>query len=295
MDISFLFATKNDTPHVRYVIDNINSTPTRYSYEICVYSPFEVQGQNVVWLKEDKLRGPLYGCNYLFKNIAKGEYMACVVDELIFDPAFGGFDPAIDLLKSDEFKNKQFKITTFSCPGGISQELPQKTWRWGNIIAVNEDAWPEGIMMRFPVLHRDTILNYLDGYLFHPELRYHAGDTWLGCYMSLMGEPGMECLNARLKHIPLPAPAPRNTDWSNVDGDIVYCLLKNFQFGCKYYVAPEIRQPWYSPSSDRYVNMHDHRLYPGDVWHRPGGIHCVSILNGRQITVAQDNMERGIA
>ena len=72
------------------------------------------------------------------------------------------------------------------------------------------------------------------------------------------------------------------------DGNTVYCLAKNFQFGFTDYVMPEMP----GVSTDRYINMNDNRQYKGDAWHLPGAIPLYS-KTGQQISVIQHRAECG--
>ena len=247
VDISFLLPTNKPGPNLQQVINNINSVPTKYKHEICVYSTFEVSGPNVKWVEEKEVKGPLYGFNYAAKHGSTGEYVCCMTDDQIFHPQFGGFDAAINLLKSEHFANRKYKITSLSCENGGICSLPKKGDRLGSILEVKDDGWPFGITMRYPFIHRDTLNSLLDGYIFHPEFRYHAGDIWLGYYLSFQGECGVECPDARLHSFH----GSKNNAWEVVDCNTAYALIKNFQFGKTRYVEPE--RPY--QSVERYYEL----------------------------------------
>ena len=81
VNVSFIIATCRDNRYVSQTIDSINALPNRFTYEICIYGPNYIQGQNVRYFKEDELRGPHYGFNYLV-NRCEGEYIYQLVDDM---------------------------------------------------------------------------------------------------------------------------------------------------------------------------------------------------------------------
>ncbi len=256
MDISFLIPTLEKLEpgsNLQKVVDSINSQPTKYSYEICIYSPYPTEGENVRWVEEKNMLGPLYGFTYMFQHGSDGEYIIIAVDDHQFVTPF---DYAIDKLKSQQFENRKFKLCSLSTNDGQVQPLPFEGARFGSVLKMKNGGWPKGITMRFPVCHRDTVNTLLHGYIFHPEFRYHAGDIWLGCYLSFMGEPGLECLESRIQSIP---GGMKNFEWEVADANTAYALVKNWQSDDRDYVAPE--RPMQSPG--RYHLIRDSRPYVG--------------------------------
>lgn len=257
VNISFLIPTLEtlgNNTNLQKVVDSIHAQQTRFSYEICVYSPHCISGPKIKWIEEKKRRGPLYGYTYMFQHGAEGEYIFVIVDDSIF---VSSFDNIINKIESKQFENRKFKVCSLSTKEGVIQPLPTLTNRWGSILSIQkEDGWPKGIMMRFPVFHRDTLNNLLNKYIFHPEFVYHAGDVWLGAYLSFMGEPGLECFESRIS--PLPEMRQKNKwEYTVRDANTSTALVRNWHAGCRDYVAPEVN--WYSV--DRYYNIGDNRPY----------------------------------
>jgi len=256
IDISFLIPTLEkleEGSNLKKVVDSINAQPTKYTYEICIYSPYPTEGKNIKWIKEEKMVGPLYGYTYMFQYGAEGRYLFTIVDDHVF---ISTFDNIIDMLEGQVFTNRKFKICSLSTCNGDLQPLPTLTNRWGSILSIQkEDGWPNGIMMRFPVFHRDTINHLLNRCIFHPEFVYHAGDVWLGAYLSFMGEPGLECFDSRL--YPLPHTHLQNWDHTVRDANTSTALVRNWCAGCRDYVAPELNHY----STQRYYKIGDNRPY----------------------------------
>lgn len=193
MNVSFIIATCRDIRYVNKTIESINNLPqNKYTYEILVYSPNEVIGKNVKWFREDMLRGPHYGFNFLI-NRSQGEYIYQLVDDMAIHS--NGWN-AIEFLESDIFKNRKYKITTLN----TCHEPVRLAWPLGKLKredANPNDEWiPNHLCMRFPVIHREVIDKYFQKYFYHPELYYHQADAWMGYWIGETGEPGLECLDA---------------------------------------------------------------------------------------------------
>ncbi len=112
----------------------------------------------------------------------------------------------------------------------------------------------------FPIIQRSTLNELLNGYWFHPEFYYHAGDVWLGAYVSLMGEIGLECSESRIQNLP----PQRQANWEHnvVDANTSTALVRNWHAGCRDYVAPEINHY----STKKYYKMNDNRPYWEPSW-----------------------------
>lgn len=193
MNVSFIIATCRDNKFVNKTIDSINALPQgKYNYEILIYGPNELSGKNVTWFKEEELRGPHYGFNYLV-NRSQGEYIYQLVDDMAIHA--NGWN-AIDFLQSDTFKDRKYKITTLNtCHAPVRLEWPLGKLRREDATA--SDEWiPNHLCMRFPVVHRETIDKHFQKFFYHPELYYHQADAWMGYWIGETGETGLECLEA---------------------------------------------------------------------------------------------------
>ena len=256
VDISFMIPTLEKLEvgsNLQKVVDSIHAQPTKYTYEICIYSPHPTEGPHIRWVKEEKKIGPLYGYTYMFQHGSEGEYVFTIVDDHVF---VSPFDHIVDRLKSEEYANRNFKVMSLSTHEGIVQPLPTLTNRWGSILSIQkEDGWPKGLMVRFPVCRRDTVRDLMNNCIFHPEFRYHAGDVWLGAYLSFMGEPGLECFESRI--YPLPHTRPQNWEQTIADANTSTALVRNWYAGCRDYVAPELNHY----STERYNMIGDNRPY----------------------------------
>jgi len=85
----------------------------------------------------------------------------------------------VEVLKSRLFADKKLKIACLPTNRHGSCTLPDYT----NC---------EGIIARYPVFDRQTVEDYLGGYIYHPVFKHHYPDNWLGYWMSQQGEPAIE-------------------------------------------------------------------------------------------------------
>lgn len=191
--ISFLIPTNRPyETHVKNVIDSINSFNSRYDFEICVYSETEVFGHNVVWLKEEERKGPIYAFNYMATR-CNGEYMICITDDHVF---FRPFDDLIVFLEQN-YTDEQYRI----CSIGVGDVCfqPGTGQKFGNkIIDFECKKYP---MIRFPVLNKKTLLK-LDGVIFNESFYYHAADNWLGFFLGVKGYQYHELYKMIVAHNP---------------------------------------------------------------------------------------------
>ena len=221
MDVSFLLPTArvNEHPDVlSQCLEGIHNTSAGLDYEILVYSRDQVEGENIKWIKEEGVTGPIYGFNLLASQHAKGDYVACLTDDhLIMDP----IKLCIDNIENI-FNDRKYKIAGLRPPGATCY-MPQRGQRMGT--GLIEEDLPIIPILRFPVVRKDTI-ELLGGCVFHPDLFYHAGDIWLGYYLYMKGEPSIEGPTrvSQIRHL-------KNAEFEVSDCDIVYDLIKRYMAG----------------------------------------------------------------
>ena len=231
MDISFLLPTARANEHpdvLNQCLDGIRRTHVGLNYEILVYSRDLVEGDNIKWIKEDGVRGPIYGFNLLASQYAKGDYVACVIDDILI---MDSTKLCIDNIENN-FKDRKYKISGFLPPSEICH-LPQKGQRMGS--GIIEEELPRIPYLRFPVVRKDTV-ELFGGYIFHPDLFYHAGDIWLGYFLYMNGERAVEGPTriTQIKHL-------KNSEFEVSDCDTVYKLIKSYLSGQTEYVSEEAR------------------------------------------------------
>tara|TARA_R110000824_G_scaffold30225_2_gene99741 strand:+ start:3842 stop:4516 length:675 start_codon:yes stop_codon:yes gene_type:complete len=177
-DISFILPTNRD--HDKFskkVIDNINSLNfSGKTHEIVVISPSEISGENVIYLKED---GNNNGCVSAYNQgyrMSCGDYIVLCSDDHYFDT---NSPLIVDVLKSRLFEKRKFKIVCLPTNKHGPCKLPEYTEC-------------DGFIARYPVFQRKTIEKHLDGYVYHPSLKHHYPDNWLGYWLTEQGESVIE-------------------------------------------------------------------------------------------------------
>jgi len=178
MDISFILPTNREYDlFSKKVIDNINSLNFMgKKFEIIVVSPNVIEGENVVFLKENELNKGCVGAYNAGYKISKGKYIILCSDDHFFDK---NAPSIIDILKSDLYRNRKYKIICLPTNFHGSCLLP-------------DYCESKSIIARYPVFERSTIENHLDGYIYHPKFKHHYPDHWLGFWLGEQGEDPIE-------------------------------------------------------------------------------------------------------
>jgi hypothetical protein len=52
-------------------------------------------------------------------------------------------------------------------------------------------GYPKYGVHRYPIVSKDTIMNYFNGYFYHPSFKNHYADNWLGYWLTLMFDETM--------------------------------------------------------------------------------------------------------
>jgi hypothetical protein len=178
IDISFILPTnRQHSVYSQTVINNINSLNFNgKTHEIIVVSPTFIEAKNVIFLKEE---GSNNGCVKAYNdgfNISKGEYIFLCSDDHIFDY---NAPLMVEVLKSNLFKDRKYKIACFPTNKHGPCQLPD----YCSIPA---------IIARYPAFERKTVLEQLQGFIYHPQFKHHYPDNWLGYWLHMQGETPIE-------------------------------------------------------------------------------------------------------
>ena len=222
-DVSFLIgsATRDRPPEqfVNKAIANINeiSKDSKYSYEILVISEEEIAGDNVTWIKEEEYNdGPVGAYNALVPH-ANGKYLVCTVDDCWFDDQFY---TTIDLLESYVYNRRHLKLLCVGSDNGLGSFMPRGHPKYG--------------VYRYPIVAKETVMNFFDGHLFHPWFKNHYADNWLGYWVTHMFDETMvEVWNTTI-HIPDGAPSYNHHN--NSDKNAFDALVRRFHEGHHRYI-----------------------------------------------------------
>lgn len=236
MDVSFLLPSLNRPP-LKAVVDSIHNTSAGLDYEILVMSPENPNMDGVTWLEDKELNGQVK-CYNKIARMAKGKYIVHTMDDQMF---LNSVKLSLDLIESDVFKHRKYKICTMQ--SGNPCPLPPKNTRMGNLLNLPFDFGPH-LLCRFPVLEKKTLMEHLDGYLYHPEFFSHAVDNYLGYYLAFNGETVLES-GTVLRELSLTS----NPKYIVVDCNTCLALMLNLQNGCNKYV--------YEPNPDLVKLYHE--------------------------------------
>lgn len=176
VDISFLLPSNREfSDFGKRVIDNINSLSfNNLSYEIIFVSPFNVSGHNVINVSDNNI-GCVDAYNKGYKA-SSGRYVFLCSDDHFFNYNAPNI---INIIESNLYKERKYKIICLPTNRHGACKLPEYT---------NCDS----IIARYPVFRRDTIEQYLQGYIYHPSFNHHYPDNWLGYWLAKQGEPAIE-------------------------------------------------------------------------------------------------------
>lgn len=236
VNVSFLLPTNRQQSHpeiLQTAINSINVMQEGLSYEILVYAQAPVKGDHVVWIKEDSLIGPLTAFNIMGSSIAKGEYLVCCVDDHSFVNSVEG---CLDVVEGPLYRDKDYKVIGLNPSGAFLTSCSCPIPNQGDLMgdSVITERLPEASTLRFPVIRKDTLREHLSGHIFHPDLFYHAGDIWLGYFLSCKGELTMEGPTAIRSITPL-----KDSSYEVEDCNTVYKLIKNHLAGNESYTPTE--------------------------------------------------------
>lgn len=222
MDLSFLLPSNTKDRDIKsfssVTIDNINNLYgiKNYKYEILVYSPDEVTGENVRWIKETTFSD---GCVAAYNALAKaatGKYLVQSGDDYTFDH---NFHTAIDLLESSVYARRRFKMLVLGSDNGLGSFMPA--------------GYPKYTACRYPIIAKETVQNLMNGVMFHPLFKNHYADNWLGYWLTMMfDETIVEVWNTTI-HIGPPASYNTHNDY---DFGVFRSLVSKLhnERGCTY-------------------------------------------------------------
>jgi hypothetical protein len=170
-DISFLLATNRPywqfaKPMVDSVVELHKSSELRYEILLCTKE--KVDDHRLKLIEEPLVNeGSVLPFN-LLNEYACGRYIAVLNDDFIL---LNKLDPLID-----QMVGREHRILCM-CPEAWDD--PENPENYGKIMFGGDTA-----NIPFPVISREFIAEFLEGYLFHPRFQHHYSDCWLAFYLS---------------------------------------------------------------------------------------------------------------
>ena len=218
MKVSYLIPTNRNYEDFLYkTIESIVKFSTDFEYEILVYSKQHIEIPNVIWVQENKDRGPIYGFNEMSK-LCKGEYIVCLTDDHVLDSPMKN---TLDYLDS-KINDSDMIICSLN-PGNNSCFNPVKNQILGDV-PINREI-PSFPLIRFPVINRKS-LSLLDNVIFNENLFYHGGDIWLGFYVGYKYGARFDGPTLIKAHNPQKNSTYEVSD-CNIVRELIYKLLSN--------------------------------------------------------------------
>jgi len=201
MRFSFLIASKRDyQSHAKKVVDSIiERCNGSDDYEIVLCHKDTIDDDRVVFVKDDAMVGSSHAFNLAYSK-SVGDYVyVCVDDGIVHGDLMG----AADFLESNIFADRKIKITTLPAVNGndvirFERRTAINNQRANRLLHLTDsftDVYPFAVMC-FPVIARESVEKYLDGYIFHPRIK-NCGDWWLGAYLYINEEEGVQYNGAR--------------------------------------------------------------------------------------------------
>lgn len=217
-DVSFLLpSNRNFYQYAKKVIDNINSLEFNgLTHEIIFISPENISEENVTCVFDDCTSGGcVWGYNEGYKK-STGKYIFLCSDDHYFDK---NCISSLKFFNSNHFKNKKIKIFCLPTNNHGPCDLP-------------EYCDIKTIIARYPVFERQTVEEYLNGYIYNPIFKHHYPDNWLGYWMAKQSEPIIEI--SKYDMITFNNSCIKTND--SYDEEAFKKLIKNYNEGYTKYV-----------------------------------------------------------
>ena len=256
MKTSYILATNKDLGFCQDTILSILRLPKHdMEFLICCpetavrpeYQEF-LDKFNIKIVIDKELSGSIHGFNHPYK-FTDGDYICMVCDDVIFPANYLDMQ---DWMQSDFMKKKRFKIsnTLWDAGPGLLMyghndkvNAPDGAVRWpisAPHLCINPAYTPYAVIP-LPFLARETVEKELQGYLFHPKIKHHFPDHWLGFYVSKLEtfEPFTWRCPTIEYQINTKFSFPYDWKTNDYDMKVVAQLAEDFMAGKQMYVNPD--------------------------------------------------------
>lgn len=189
---------------INSIIASAAKTP-EISYDILYCGASPPPDDRVIFLQDHLMNGENSAMNgSTHWGLEKGyKHFMYFSDDYVVDEEGKLFD-AVHFLYSSSFENRKFKIATLATSDDpacfITPRLPYPHGGYPTGLP-NEKPLPRHMILRFPVIHADTLKTHMKGWLWHPSLSSGYADNYLGFWVGENGEPGLESPSAKLHYL----------------------------------------------------------------------------------------------
>lgn len=245
IDLTIAIVTNRDyKKFLKPTIDMIKSYPNPYKvkYEIIVFGPAKLFVDRRIdrFYEEIGDQGNLFGYNYLTWN-AKGRNIAYLTDDMYFSDNF--FEVSLFL---DNLKSRRLKVAGFNCGPAEINPFPYKKITENvsfTSVSISEllyfvkyhygPSYKTTIPMpRFLAAQKQSIMQYMQGYLFHPSLFHSAGDIYLSIWAWIHNQTIYEDIPVRIS----PRVVESYTQHRENDAKTVTYLINKLALGNYFYI-----------------------------------------------------------
>lgn len=252
MDLTIAISSfRNYEEFLKPTIDEIKSyrNPKNIKYEILVYGPKHLNiDERIDGFYEEKYRqGNLFGYNYL-TWMSRGRNIAYLTDDMTFDNNF------FDVVEYLDNLDKKIKVAGYRCTDIMFNCFPY------NLITHNVGFNSNSVQVlldyvtnkygfayanqripcaRFLAANKESINEYMCGYLFNPNLFQGGGDLYLSIWAWLHNEIIMESIPINIRSRSSSKEFMEKAsvmDFRDKDAEIVANLVDRLALGYHNYV-----------------------------------------------------------
>lgn len=165
---------------VKVSLESIARLP-EHEHETVIVTPYaESDYENVRFIHDDKFGGSTYAVNKGVQE-SRGEWVLIGTDDHVINYDVHRF---LNLIKHPYIEALEYQVINMGSPW--SDCLARNANGYGiNMDGVSPDTmnarWP---VVTFPAASKKTIVEKLNGHIFHPDLVHHFVDHFLGLYIS---------------------------------------------------------------------------------------------------------------
>lgn len=165
---------------VKVSLESIAKLP-QHEHEVVIVTPHvEPSYGNVRFIIDDKFGGSTYAVN---KGVQEsvGDWILIGTDDHVVNYDVYRF---LDLIQQPHIKELEYQVINMGSPWTdcLARNAHGYGIDMGNVFpSVLNERWP---VATFPAASKKTIVEKLNGHIFHPDLVHHFVDHFLGLYIS---------------------------------------------------------------------------------------------------------------
>lgn len=238
IDLTIAISTNREyETYLKPTLDMIHNfpNPEKIRFEILVFGPRHINVDARVdrFYVEEYRQGNLFGYNYL-TWMSNGRNIAYLTDDMYFSDNFFSVSPFLDKL------DKKIKVAGFTCTDVMINPFPNKKMTAN--VGFKEESKQKLIEMfgycdritmpRFIAANKQSLVDNMGGYIFHPSLFKGAGDIYLSLWAYTQKDFLYENIPVRIYD----RVKASITEFDNKDAETVSNLVDRLSLGYLNYV-----------------------------------------------------------